>query len=133
MSNVPDNSKDILCADGRSAFAIQIHLALILHFDFPKWMRASRQEYAKLRKKLMDNLMLARSIMANTNNNTKIRDDASKLAEKLEADIQAIDDILSGKRTEKSYWDTKPGTLTSLGSMLGRRFTKKKKVDRTRT
>jgi adenine-specific DNA methylase len=90
-------------------------------------MRASRQEYEKLRKKLVDDLMLARSLVANTNNNTKIRDDASKLAEKLEADIQAIDDILSGKRTEKSYWDTKPDTFSSLGSMLRRRFTKHKK------
>jgi hypothetical protein len=90
-------------------------------------MRASRQEYEKLRKKLVDDLMLARSLIANTNNNTKIRDDASKLAEKLEADIQAIDDILSGKRTEKSYWDTKPDTLSSLGSMFRRKFSKKKR------
>jgi hypothetical protein len=90
-------------------------------------MRASRQEYEKLRKKLVDDLMLARSLVANTNNNTKIRDDASKLAEKLETDIQAIDDILSGKRTEKSYWDTKPDTLSSLGSMLRRQLTKKHK------
>ena len=71
--------------------------------------------------------MLARSLIGNTNNNTKIREDASKLAEKLETDIQAIDDILSGKRTEKSYWDTKPDTLSSLGAMLRRRFTKKQK------
>ena len=102
-------------------------IALILHFHFPSRMRASRQEYEKLRKKLADDLMLARSLVANTNNNTKIRDDASKLAEKLETDIQAIDDILAGKRTEKSYWDTKPDTLSSLGSILRRRFTKHKK------
>jgi hypothetical protein len=43
------------------------------------------------------------------------------------ADIQAIDDILAGKRTEKSYWDTKPNALASLGSMLRRRFTVKRK------
>jgi hypothetical protein len=66
--------------------------------------------------------MQARSIISNTNNSTKIRDEASKLAEKIKEDIQAIDDIMAGKRTEKSYWDTKPGTIGSLSSILKRRL-----------
>jgi hypothetical protein len=80
-----------------------------------------------LRKKLSENLLQARSIIANTNNSTRIRDEATGLAEKLEEDIRAIDDIMAGKRTEKSYWDTKPGTLSSLGSIIGRQFRAKKK------
>jgi hypothetical protein len=87
----------------------------------------SKEEYERLRNKLGEKLLQARSIIANTNNSTKIRDEASRLAEKLKADIQAIDDIMAGKRTEKSYWDTKPGTLTSLGSMLGRQLGAKKR------
>ena len=90
-------------------------------------MRVSKEEYERLHKKLNENLQQARSIIANTNNSTRVRDQASKLAEKLEADIQAIDEIQDGKRTEKSYWDTKPGTLTSLGSILGRRFIVKRR------
>lgn len=90
-------------------------------------MRVSKEEYERLRKKLSENLLQARSIIANTNNSTKIRDEASRLAEKIKTDIQAIDDIMTGKRTEKSYWDTKPGTLTSLGSILGRQFGAKRR------
>jgi hypothetical protein len=90
-------------------------------------MRVSKEDYEKLRKKLSENLLQARSIIANTNNSTRIRDEATGLAEKLEEDIQAIDDIMAGKRTEKSYWDTKPGTLSSLGSIIGRQFRAKKK------
>jgi hypothetical protein len=90
-------------------------------------MRVSKEDYEKLRKKLSENLLQARSIIANTNNSTRIRDEATGLAEKLEEDIQAIDDIIAGKRTEKSYWDTKPGTLSSLGSIIGRQFRAKKK------
>ena len=90
-------------------------------------MRVSKEEYERLRKKLNVNLLQARAIMANTNNSTQVRDRASELAEKLKADIQAIDDILAGKRTEKSYWDTKPGTLSSLGSIVGRRFIARKR------
>ncbi len=90
-------------------------------------MRVSKEDYEKLRNKLNENLLQARSIIANTNNSTRIRDEAAGLAEKLEADIQAIDDIMAGKRTEKSYWDTKPGTLSSLGSIIGRQFKAKKK------
>ncbi len=90
-------------------------------------MRVSKEQYERLRNKLTENLMQARSIIANTNNSTKIRQEASRLAEKLEIDIQAIDDIMAGKRTEKSYWETKPGTLTSLGSILGRQFGAKRR------
>lgn len=106
---------------------VEPKLSFISPHSYLAEMRVSKEEYERLRNKLSENLMQARSISANTNNSTKIRDEASRLAEKLKADIEAIDDIMAGKRTEKSYWDTKPGTLSSLGSILGRQFRAKKR------
>jgi predicted metal-binding transcription factor (methanogenesis marker protein 9) len=103
----------------------QAQLSFISRHNYLGWMRVSKEEYERLRNKLSENLLQARSITANTNNSSKIRDEASRLAEKLRTDIQAIDDIMAGKRTEKSYWDTKPGT--SLGSILGRQFGAKRR------